>query len=473
MEKEKKQDQQFIAAQYGAYKTSNYALATDEMIDGMDLFQTAAEKLDAVSVSFKKGNLFEYIEAAKFNSDAALHGSAIRAQVTAANGDPHGAADIILKKGEDILAEVQAKSSDSSTALANYLKEDKYNDMMKLVPSDKAENVQSIAEGLSERHASKGLASAEGHADTARNVTGELKYGEITSGGTSYKENIFATENPEVYATLQKVQSAASEVGAATAQAAVAGAVIGCAISLVKNGMAISNGEITFREAARQSGKDALKAGCKSGGVGATGALLRVGAKEIGLQALTKSNVATSVAAGAIESGVSIYKYIKGEISGEEAVQKIGQNGVSTMSSIYTGAVAGSVFGPVGAVVGSIAGYMIASNIYQTSMAILKNAQLAKEESARVIGLCEAACTAMRANREEFEVFIEQRLQERRQEFSNCFAIIDTCFEAESYEQASFALADFAMLFGKHILFTNFEDFDRFMLDDEGDTLVI
>ncbi len=468
MEKKKEQNQQFIATQYGAYVTDNISAATDEMIDGMDLFKIAAEKLDAVSVNFKKGNLFEYIEAAKFNADAALHGSTIRANVTAANGDPHGSADILLKKGEQILAKVQAKSSDSSTLLVSYLKDDKYNDMMKLVPKDKAEHVQSVAKGLSERHAQKGLVSAEGHADTACNVTGELRYGEVTSSGTTYNENIFATENPELYATLRKVQSAASELGAVTAQAALAGAILGGAISLVKNGVAMNNGEIAFKEAAIQTGKEAVKAGCKSGGVGATGALLRMGAKEFGMQALANGSVATSVAAGAIESGVSVYQYIKGEISGEEAAQRIGQNGVSTMSSIYSGAAAGMVFGPAGAVVGSVIGYIVASNIYQTSLAITKNAQLTKKESARVVALCEAAYTTMKSNREEFENYIEQRLKERKQDFSKCFLSIDACLEVQSYEKASFALADFALLFGKHILFKDFEKFDEFMVNDEA-----
>jgi len=464
-DKKDTEKQSFIGAQYGVYQARNYSHATNEMIEGMDLFRATAERLGSVGVQFKKGNLFEYIEAAKFNSDAARHGSTIRAQVTAANGDPTGPVDILLEKGGGVLAKAQLKSADSSTSLANYLKDEKYNDMLKVVPKDKAEKVRAIAEGLAKKSQQRGLETAHGHADTARNVSGELKYGGISSEGTTYRETIFATEHAEVYAAYQKLQCVAKEAGKVAGHAAAAGVIIGGAISVVQNSIALANNEISANEAVMKVGKDALQAGFKSSAVGASGAILRAGAKEFGVQTLTKSNVAAAVASGTIESGISIYRYIKGEISGTEAMECVGKNGASTMASIYAGAAAGMIFGPLGGVIGSVAGYMMASNLYQSTLAIMKEAKLAKEESMRAVAVCEAACLYMKANRLEFESSVNQCINERKAVFEKSLRLIDTYIEELDYERVSWALADFALLFGEKIL--GFEVFDKFMLNTE------
>ena len=457
----------FAAGQYGAAASSNYADATDEMVSGIDAFRQAAERLGAVGLHFRQGNLFEYIEAAKFNAEAALKEDALRAHVTAAEGDPTGAADILIKLNGEVVREVQAKSSDSSTALTGYLKDPKYDGMLKLVPEDKANTVRGYAERLAERHSERDLPTAAGHADTAKNVTGRLEHGGVTSGGTNYQENIFAAENPQIYSVLQEMKSVACEAATAGMQAAAAGAVVGCAVSLIKSSIKYSKGEMSLKEAVVKSGEDALKAGGRGGSIGCMGAILRQGAREAGIKSLTKSNVATALAAGLISSGVSVYKYVKGEMSAEETAESIGQNGVSTMSSIYSGAAAGMVFGPAGAVVGSVVGYMVASNVFQACLAIHKNARLANEEKVRIVALCEAACDAMNAQRKEVEAFVIERIEQRKEEFVTSFRDIDECLTTDNYVAINLALADFATLFGRKLLFNEFEEFNEFMLESD------
>ncbi len=72
---------------YGTEVSKLHANATDTMQQGMDLFRIAAKKLGAVNPKIAQGNLFEYIEAAKFNADAALKGSPLKASITAAEGN--------------------------------------------------------------------------------------------------------------------------------------------------------------------------------------------------------------------------------------------------------------------------------------------------------------------------------------------------------------------------------------------------
>ena len=64
----------FSSSQVATFLSFNEALSTNEIVSGMDLFNEASKNLQNVPVSIKKGNLYEYIESAKYNIDAAEKG---------------------------------------------------------------------------------------------------------------------------------------------------------------------------------------------------------------------------------------------------------------------------------------------------------------------------------------------------------------------------------------------------------------
>ena len=110
--------------------------ATAQGIQGMDLFREVAEKKRNVAFDQAKGNLFEYIEAAKFNTEAAKQASELKAVVTDSVGRPHDAADIEIMKDGAVVRQVQAKFSDSQNAAADSVfmqKRDKYAGMQRLI----------------------------------------------------------------------------------------------------------------------------------------------------------------------------------------------------------------------------------------------------------------------------------------------------------------------------------------------------
>ncbi len=159
----------FSAGIYGAKVSQSHANATDAISQGMDAFRMAAEKLGAVNPKISQGNLFEYIEAAKFNADAALKGSSVKAVVTAAEGNPHAAADLLIKDGNQVVQEVQAKSMNRVSNLTDSLSNPKYEGMQKLVPNGNGEQVKELARQSSQ-------SSNDDYGDTAKNVTDKLKY---------------------------------------------------------------------------------------------------------------------------------------------------------------------------------------------------------------------------------------------------------------------------------------------------------
>lgn len=457
----------FAGSQLGANAARYEAEASNAGIAGMNALREMGENLKNVGVGQKQGNLFEIIEATRFNMDAASKGSDIRAYVTALEGDPHAKADILIRRGETVLQEVQAKSSVDSSRLTNMVSDEKYQGMQKLVNLDKADRVRELAE----RRAESGSIYSENYQDTLKNLTGKLKHEEIHSRGTTYEEAIHAAEDHAAFSSKIEWEQIKREMGVTSTQAAAASALIGGAISVVKNGIAVSKGELELGQAAKQTARDTGVAGVRGAGTGAISVSIRTAAEKAGIEALAKSSAATAIAAGIVDMGVTVLQYAKGDISGTQAVEKIGQTGVSTSASMYAGAAAGAVFGPAGAVVGSIAGYMIATGVYQSSLAILKEANLAEAEAQKVIALCDAAAAEMAKKREEFERLIAQKIAHQSKEMKACFRQIDASMAADRFVDTVVALEGFAATFGKELKWSKFSEFDQEM--KKGKPLVL
>ncbi len=458
----------FSTSQAGAVASANQAAATDAMQSGMDLFRQAAQKLKNVNVEQSKGNLFEYIEAARFNANAAEKGSNLIAEVTAAQGQPTAPADIVIKSGEEVVKEVQAKASRSSATMVREQAQEKYLGMDRLVPEDKAENVQDITRRFAERYKERGDPRAGTFSDSSEHITGGLNEGGVDSGGTSLDELYAAGEHPKLFALQQELQAVGKEAVVSGGSAALAGAVMGGAISTVRNVYAVSSGKKSAGYAAVDVAKDTGKSGLRAGAVGAGGAVIRhVGAKA-GMGALAKSNVATAVAASVIDAGVTVVAFAKGEITGEHAAERLGQNGCSTASGVFVGAAAGAVFGPPGAVVGSVVGYMVASGVYQSCMNVLREGRLAEQEADRVVAMCAAAVAAMDAERRRFERALDLALEKRDKGFERCLQQIDVCLVSKNPEAAILPLVEIAGLCGRELKLGSFEEFEELMADEEA-----
>lgn len=65
----------------GAQVSTVNAAQTSTMISGMDALQRAAEGLRAKPEAFRRGDLYEYIECAKYNAEAAARSPSVRAQL--------------------------------------------------------------------------------------------------------------------------------------------------------------------------------------------------------------------------------------------------------------------------------------------------------------------------------------------------------------------------------------------------------
>ena len=99
--KKKKNTSNTLGSLIGNELSKNAQRATEGSFEDMTNLLSKASKLKNVSFEQGKGNLFEYIEAAKFNADAALKGVNAKAIVTDIY-DSGAAADILIKDNNGI-----------------------------------------------------------------------------------------------------------------------------------------------------------------------------------------------------------------------------------------------------------------------------------------------------------------------------------------------------------------------------------
>ncbi len=403
----------------------------------------------------KHGNLFECIESMKFNIDSSLKNSDLKAEVNAITNRT-AKADISFIKGNKVVGEVQAKCwIDTNKRLAEELESDSYKGMQRLVPTDKEKPLNDFLEKAENRGGGKTIYSDK-YKDFRENLTGKLRNENVSSGGTSYKETIDAKENPQHYSSNIQKNQLKSEAAAAGLWSAGTGFVITGGISAVKNLIAVKKDEKTLKEAGLDSLKDGIDGGVKSGVIGAGGAVIRFGAKKAGIEAFAKASLATAIAAGIVDTGVTLYSFVKGDIEIEEAMERLGQNEVSTVYALFAGSAVSAVIpGAIAPVVATTAGYLLANFAYQSCIAIFRQARLTEAQSERIIAICEESIQQMRTRRAEFERWFEQEQQIRNDAFSACFESIDIALNNDNHGQAVSALADFADLFGKKLKFEN------------------
>lgn len=450
----------FAGAVTGSELASTEAAASDELRIGMERFLDASDsKVDA---RWLKGNLFEYIVAAKYSADAVRRGVDAKAVVTAAHGEPQAPSDInIVRRSDELLLDQAQLKTGSRDYQAWALSDPKFDDMRKVVPLGHAEGVRKTRSWPSKPN------DPRNYRDTADRVEEALEYGGASSGGTSPRELKAATDHPKRYAIGREVRQIGRETVVTAVHAAAAGAVMGGAMSFIRNVAAYSKGDVDREQAAKNVATDTVESGVRSAGTAALGVGIRNLASRAGVKVLAKSNVATAVAAGLIEVGVTAYAYAKGEIPGGVAAERLGRTACSTTSGIGMGAAAGAIFGPVGSIVGGIAGYLLATQVYQSCVAVFNGAGLAREEAERVVALCRQAVEDMDRQRKQFDVNMAAYLGRRQAILDQSFAAIDHALVTNQSDDAVRALGDLLTTCGQRLRFDNFRDFDRFMTESD------
>lgn len=482
------------SAQMANSAMSNMQAATDLTDSGMELFLKAAKATQNVGFDQRKGNLFEYIESAKFNRNAARAGVKTRAVVTAADGRPHDPSDIDLVKNGKVIRQVQAKfmdthngSQDTSAASSVFSQAGgqkghwgKYKKMQRLVrkeeqykidpetgkPISLVEEARRLANA---RGSVKGSPHAEDYRDVAENLTDELtdETTGVKSGGTTLNELRNAHDNPERYANRFKMQQYATEIRSSAAAGAASGAIMSGIVSSISNTFAVLQDEKTLAEAAKEVGATAGKGAVRGGTTGALSAILRIGGKNHGIPVLSDSAASTIIAGGIIDTGVAIYAYAQNEISAEQLREELTNTVVKSTVTIYMTKATALALGGCGAFL-PMAVYSVSSYMVACTREIIKNARLNAEEYRRLASLLEVETQLVyqqkAALEEQLRQYTDARLANMR-EF--LYRFDDVMQNGGNYDLAISSIVLYANQAGIVLQHASKADFDAAMISDD------
>ena len=400
MEKNQKfirQNVYHAGAQIGNDFSKNVQKGTDTAIRGMNLFRAKGANLGKVGYEQGKGNLFEFIEAAKLTKNMANAGVQAFDKFPVTDipvgkggyGEHTAPDDFRLQKNGTIIGRGQAKvNNDPHKAAVNFTNP-KYYGMQKNTTIDSLPEIKEQLKKMLE----KGEISKTAYDDACNNLTGMLIDPDsgITSGGTTMDElKQFCGEDGKVsveavnrYARKFEMKQYRKEIANTSLNMAASGAMVSGIVSGVENAYAILHDKKKLDEAIKDIGGEVVKGSARGGIIGAVSSVIRIGGTKAEIPLLTDSSCATVMAAGIVEGGVAIYEYAKGEIKVEQLIEELENTTIKSATTIYFSKAATAIFGATNPFI-PIAIYSVANYVVASTREIMKNAKLNAEEYDRL-----------------------------------------------------------------------------------------
>jgi len=481
-----------LGAQIGNAFSCNVQQGSNEALRGMNLFREVAKSKGNVGFEQVKGNLFEYIEAAKFNKNAANLGKRTRAVITDSVGRPHDPADIELVRDGEVVRRVQAKFSktqnaqgaDTSAASAvNMQRNSKYDGMQRLIrkqddyaiDTETGETISLVdkAKKLSDKRAGSGGIYSEEYKDVSKNLTDELTDDTVggsgvKSGGTTLEEIEEAANDSKKYARKFEMKQYGKEIVNTSVNMAASSAIVSGVISSVQNGFAVLQNKKDLKTAIKDVGVEVVKSGARGGATGFISSLLRIGGSKAKIPILSDSSCATVIAAGMLDSGVAIYEYARGEIDSKQLVEQLQDTVIKSTTTIYYTKAAAMVFGATNAFV-PIAIYSVANYMVASAREIIKNAKLNAAEYDRIAKLNNEMTELVKEYHAQLISQMEQYEQTQKHQMQTFLRSFDeNIVSSDNCDYAIYAIIDFANETGIILQHTNFNDFSDAILSNDS-----
>lgn len=490
MKKEKNKVNDFendVGRSIGNYASTNAQNASQASIDGMSLFRDKVFGKMIQNGQFEqgKGSLFEYIEAAKFNSEAAFKGSTLRAEVTDVY-DSGAAADILIKDNGKTVREVQAKfvkstnlGRDNSAATSVFDQAGgqkghwgKYKGMERLIRKEENYNKDGSllkeAQKLAKTKGESPTIHADDYKDVAENLTDELSHDDVSSGGTTYEEVKSAYDNPEKYIENFERQQFRQEILTTTTSMAAASFVTTGIISGVFNFYKVWKNEKTAKEAIIDTAKDATKGAVRGAATGALSSSIRIAGVKAGNEFLSNSSSSMAIAGGIIDGGVALFKYAKGEIDASQLKDELVVTVVKSTSMVF---IANALTTMTGGAVNpfiSMAIYVSLGSVINCCKEIIANAKINIAQSEKLEALYNESLKEREIQYNELDNYLKSFTAEQRRQFNTFLKRFDYNFETgENYDEAINAIIEISNYLNIELKHVEFDDFKKAMKNDD------
>lgn len=283
----------------------------------------------------------------------------------------------------------------------------------------------------------------------------------------STDESMFARLHPKL-STAQDIINVSHRAGVETAQTA---GIIGGSVSIVKNLVAFIKGDIELDDAAKNVAKDTAASAAVGYGTGFAGATIKgimQNASSGTIRALSKTNLPGVVVTVTVNATKTMSRYFKGEITGSECFEELGEQGTGMLSSALFSAIGQTVIPipVVGGLIGAMAGYAIASASYGALLQALKDEKYAREERIRIEQICAEHIQMIRSYRAEIENAISTYLITNIEMFHNAFDDIKQSLSIGDIDGFIASTNSISVSLGHTPQFNSISEFDAIMNSD-------
>ena len=305
------------------------------------------------------GLIAEQHHANTFNLDAAQKEKPFSAEPLSSNG--RNSVDVVIRNERGgIVRKYQSKYGQNAEATESYFEKGDYRGQRKLVPEGQGKDINGANEKIEftdyKSHHPEKIESMPLSKEQAKVMQ---KKAQNEGKVDEYTWNNFTK------GTIAKRIGRKAGLAALFAVGLQGARIVGRRIW----NWAIGKKNQSVSEDVKEFAESAIKSGASAGLTVATSGALTVAARSGWLGKLLVKTPAGHLAAAAcvgIENVKVLYKYAKGEITGEEALDQAGRATCSVVSGFVgsakgasVGAALGTVLGPVGTVVGGIAGGLV------------------------------------------------------------------------------------------------------------------
>ena len=310
-------------------------------------------------------------------------------------------------------------------------------------------------------------AKLEAKLERAETLRQNLRQSSVTS-----EEAVFAREHPYL-STAKDMGLVAHRAGM---EAAEFGAIIGGSVAVVQQTVALLQGKVEAEEAVVEVAKSTAKRAGQSYIVAAGGSLVKGAMEQAthkGVQAASMSGLPQAMVQIAITGSQVLYKYFTGKIDGRECVQELSQQSANMLSASLFTMIGKAVFSNsiAGALAGGMVGYALSSATFGMLKQAFVDAEMAKERRQQIEKACQLHVQQMNAYREQFETLMAAYLAEEKEFFHRTFTGMQDALAVNDTQWVIDTGNEMICHFGGEVTFTNQEEFDALMEDE--DPLVI
>lgn len=443
--------------------TKNFSRGAESVWQDTKNLKEVLDVFEKAGIDQTKGRAFEFLEVLKFNYNAALQNSNLKAEATHFN-NPLGPSDINIFKGDELLREIQAKSSSKVTSAIFEQAQAKYEGMGRLIHSDQAIRAEEL---LKSRINSKGIKASD-YEDVQKNLMGELNQDGVSSGGTTLEESIFTVEHPLVKELEFKLESLSKEVGAGAAKGIIYGALAGVIFKGAQNIYQVSKGvknvKLGLVDTLTSGAENAARSCFIGGGAKGVSFLFR----RMGQNGFSETMGPAIIASSVLEMSHLIRQYSKGDIDKELFLFSCGGSIFKSTSIFYYG-LAGQVAIPipvVGGLIGALSGLMCSTLLYESGLlgvghnniiAAAKKERLVAEEIAKH---AEEKMTFYTEQIDEIQLKYKEHFKDK---ISDPLMLVRNCILDGDYKSGFGILLEINRVFKEPLPFETIEEFDLFM----------